>query len=227
MLLAKWRRYWGSVIIIQLWLEGQTVWDRGTMEDILKLILYGNLLLRQQTRTTLFQTMACRLSPPSHYLNQCWSIVNWTLKNKLYWIFNRNHNIYIQETAFKNAVCEMVAILSRPQCVNITFCGTQMATDDTVYSILSQSNIHWFYCATQGTQSWQPISKLQNKGGEVSTHTTTWQCIWTDTIYAATQKSCGLNNDQNETIPQWPSVTFGEIVRSDSFDMIIDPNIFH
>ena len=31
--------------------------------------------------------------------------------------FNRNSYISIQENAFENVVCEMVAILSRPQCV--------------------------------------------------------------------------------------------------------------
>ena len=56
------------------------------------------------------------LSAPSHYLNQHWNIVNWTLRNKLQWNFNRNSNIFIQENAFES-VCEMAAILSRPQCV--------------------------------------------------------------------------------------------------------------
>ena len=53
----------------------------------------------------------------SHYLNQCCSIVNWTLNNKLH--FNRNSNIFLQENVFENVVCEMSAILSRPQCVNV------------------------------------------------------------------------------------------------------------
>ena len=30
------------------------------------------------------------LSPPSHYLNQCWNIVNLTFRHKLKWNFNRN-----------------------------------------------------------------------------------------------------------------------------------------
>ena len=58
-------------------------------------------------------------SAPSHYLNQCWNIVNWTLGNKLQWNFNRNSNIFIQENAFERVVCEMAAILSRPQWVKI------------------------------------------------------------------------------------------------------------
>ena len=57
-------------------------------------------------------------SEPSHYLNQCWNIVNWNLRNKFQWNFNRNSNIFIQENALENVVCEMASILSRPRCVN-------------------------------------------------------------------------------------------------------------
>ena len=35
------------------------------------------------------------------YLNQCWNIVNWTLRNKLQWNFNRNSYIFIQGNALK------------------------------------------------------------------------------------------------------------------------------
>ena len=59
--------------------------------------------------------VAC--SALSHYLNQCWNIVNWTSRNKLQWKFNRNSNIFIHENTFENVGCETAAILSRPQCV--------------------------------------------------------------------------------------------------------------
>ena len=36
-------------------------------------------------------------SAPSHYLNQCLNIVDWTLRNKLQWNFYRNSNIFIHE----------------------------------------------------------------------------------------------------------------------------------
>ena len=62
--------------------------------------------------------VAC--SVPSHYLNQCWNIVNWTLGNKLQWNLNRISNIFIQENEFENVVWKMAAILSRPQCVKLT-----------------------------------------------------------------------------------------------------------
>ena len=60
-------------------------------------------------------------SAPSHYLNQCWYIVNSNLGNTLQhvqWNFNRNYNIFIQEDAFESVVCEMAAILPQPQCIN-------------------------------------------------------------------------------------------------------------
>ena len=57
------------------------------------------------------------LSPPSHYLNQWWNIVNSNLRNKLQWNHKQNSSIFIQENAFENVVCEMASISSRPQWV--------------------------------------------------------------------------------------------------------------
>ena len=54
---------------------------------------------------------------PSHYLSQCWNIINWTLRNKRQWNPNQNLYIFIQENGFENVVWKMAAILSRPQCV--------------------------------------------------------------------------------------------------------------
>ena len=50
---------------------------------------------------------------PSHYLNQCSGIVNWTPRNKRQWNCNRNPNIFIHENTSENIVCEMAAILPR------------------------------------------------------------------------------------------------------------------
>ena len=54
---------------------------------------------------------------PSHYMNQCLNVVNWTLRNKLQLNLNWNSFIFIQENAFENVVWKMAAILSWPQCV--------------------------------------------------------------------------------------------------------------
>ena len=61
--------------------------------------------------------MACGLVDASHYLKQCWNIVNWTLGNKFQWNLNENLYIFILEGAFEN-VMKLAAILSRSQCVN-------------------------------------------------------------------------------------------------------------
>ena len=37
------------------------------------------------------------VSAPSHHLNQCWIIVNWAIRNKLQWNFNRNPNIFMKK----------------------------------------------------------------------------------------------------------------------------------
>ena len=46
--------------------------------------------------------LAC--SVPSHFLNQCWLIINWTLGNKLQWNCNWNSNTFIEDR-FENDVC--------------------------------------------------------------------------------------------------------------------------
>ena len=45
--------------------------------------------------------------------------------NKLQWNFNRNSNIFIRENTFESVVCEMAAMLSWPQCVNIGLIAPQ------------------------------------------------------------------------------------------------------
>ena len=58
-------------------------------------------------------------SAPSHYLNQCWLIVNSTLRNKLQWNFNRNLNIFIQENAFENNTTKVWLIFKDGDCLRI------------------------------------------------------------------------------------------------------------
>ena len=42
----------------------------------------------------------------SHYLNQCWVIVNRTLRNKPLCNFNKNSKLFINENASEDVVCE-------------------------------------------------------------------------------------------------------------------------
>ena len=71
---------------------------------------------------------------------QCWNIVNWTLRNKLQWNFNRNSYIFIQENAFENVVWKMAAILSRPQCVKFFLLRVAWV----MCSLISSSNTCYF-----------------------------------------------------------------------------------
>ena len=65
--------------------------------------------------------MAVAWQAPSHYLNQCWDIVNSYLKNKLQGNLKRNSYISIQENAFENIIWKIAAILSQLQCVKGEF----------------------------------------------------------------------------------------------------------
>ena len=96
--------------IYKLWLL--THWGRVTHIDVTKL---GHRWFRWWRR------IAC--SAPSHYLNQCWLIVNWTLRNKYQWHLNRNSNFFIAENQIENVVCKMAAILCLPQCDKVWLQG--------------------------------------------------------------------------------------------------------
>ena len=91
--------------------------------------------MRQETGSALVQVMACRLTAPSHYLNQYWLIVNWTLMNKFQWYFNRHSIIFIDENAFKNVVCDFSAKLSRGRWVKL-----HMYCDPPAVSIYRNTN---------------------------------------------------------------------------------------
>ena len=89
----------------------------GIIMIIVNLLRLSDAYMCRWTGSSLVKIMACRCSAPSHYLNQCWNIVNWTFRNKNQWNWNWNSNIFIQEIVFENIVCKMASILSRPQWV--------------------------------------------------------------------------------------------------------------
>ena len=60
-----------------------------------------------KTKPPLGQIMACRLigaKPLPEVLNQCWFIVNWTLRNKHQWNSNRKTKFFIHKNSF-GTVC--------------------------------------------------------------------------------------------------------------------------
>ena len=66
-----------------------------------------------------FRKWLVTYSVPSHYLKQCWVIVNWTFRNNRQWNVNQNTKLFIHENASENIVCEMAAFLSKGRWVNL------------------------------------------------------------------------------------------------------------
>ena len=73
--------------------------------------------MRQLTNHHWFRQWIVACTAPSHYLNQCWNNVNWTIKNKFSGIFIKI-DIFFQDSAFEYVVWKLAAILYRRQFVN-------------------------------------------------------------------------------------------------------------
>ena len=56
-------------------------------------------------------------SGPSHFLNKCCCILNWTSRSKPHRHFNQYHTVFIQVNDFLHVFCKMAAILSRLACI--------------------------------------------------------------------------------------------------------------
>ena len=65
-----------------------------------------------------------------HCLNQCWHIVNCTLKNKHQWNLDRHTKFFIQEKLIKNVVGKSVVFLHRPKVV-LLFKNVDVVTPGT------------------------------------------------------------------------------------------------
>ena len=57
-------------------------------------------------------------SAPSHHINQCYFILNWTLGNKSQWNLKQFIDVFIEGNASENVVCGVLAIVSWPHWVN-------------------------------------------------------------------------------------------------------------
>ena len=99
---------------------------------------------------------------PSHYLTQCWNIVNWTLSNKLQWNPNRNSYIFIHKNAFENVICEMASSLFRRQCVN-TILSFMCHRNHTIWldfeNILIITNRQMLVLTHWGRDNWTPFRR--------------------------------------------------------------------
>ena len=64
---------------------------------------------------------------PSHYLNQCWNIINWTLVNKIQWNFPQNATISWKKMAaispeifLTKFYLKMTSAKCQPFCINLS-----------------------------------------------------------------------------------------------------------
>ena len=91
-------------------------------------------------------------------------MVNWTLGNKLQWNFNRNRNIFIQEKALENVVCEMASILSRPQCVSKDVHLFRAYTDNScIRTWDDKQTLQWHHNGRDSVSNHQPHDCLLNR----------------------------------------------------------------
>ena len=121
--------YWDDteVLIKHLWLFVSCEWENfHTVSFLLYLKYIDSLVPTRSTHHSIVPHIGLResgqhwfrwwfviYSAQSHYRNQFWFIVNWTLRNKFRWNFNQNRKLFIHENASENVLCEMTAILFR------------------------------------------------------------------------------------------------------------------
>ena len=98
-------------------------------------------------------------------------IVNWTLRKKLQWNFNRNYNIFSQENAFENVVRKLAAILSRPQWVN-TVASASICWIHAFPVVHGLSTMPYTELTHWGRDKWPPFSRRH-----FQMHFLEWKCV--------------------------------------------------
>ena len=110
---------------------GLTHWGWVTHRCVGKLTIFGsdNGLLPDRRQAIIWTSAGILLNGP--------------LQTNFSEILNWNSNIFIQENAVENVVCEMAAILSQPQCVNTLKLRQNVRhfTDDIFKGILLNENV--------------------------------------------------------------------------------------
>ena len=92
-----------SVNCMCLWANHLTHWGRVT-----------HICVSELTNHHWFRQWLVAWPAPSHYLNQCWNIVNWTIGNKFQWNINRNDTF-----SFKKIHLKMLPGKWRPFCLGL------------------------------------------------------------------------------------------------------------
>ena len=99
-----------------------------------------------------FRQLLVTWPAPRHYLNQCWNIVNWSLRNKRKWNLNQNLYIFIQENPFKNVWKWQPFCLS----LNVLICQSHTYTGRTLVCSSLRPQISYYLTGIghQHAQHW-------------------------------------------------------------------------
>ena len=103
--------------------------------------------MRQWIGSALLQIWLFPYSAPSHYLNQCWVIVNWTPGNKFQWNSNRNSVIF----SCNQAVIWMVQSVRPSVCMSVCLSVHLSHLFDYVPIIVSSWNFQELLPVTEVT----------------------------------------------------------------------------
>ena len=104
-----------SQYLYQCWLISSEVNFRAVSQENLKIFIFVmNLTHWGRVTHICVGNLNIIGSAASHYLHQCWNIVNWTPRNKLRWNVNQNSYIFIHEIHL-----EMSSGKWRPFCLGL------------------------------------------------------------------------------------------------------------
>ena len=125
--------YIACICIIRLWLS--------------HLPLVSHMRVRESGQYW-FRQWLVAYSAPSHYLNQCWFIVNWTRRNKLQWKFNQNTKLSFTKKHMKISSAKWLPFCPRgDELIHLLNTMTIDGTDMYMYMYICVSEMgsqHWF-----------------------------------------------------------------------------------
>ena len=97
----------------------------------------SDAIWQRESRSTLAQVMARCLTAPSHYLNQCWLIINKVQWNSSEGNFTKDTSAINHWNEFQNYLSKVLFKSPRGQCVNVFGDGT-----DETFTTASKLNHH-------------------------------------------------------------------------------------
>ena len=83
--------------------------------QLLKSLRRNGVIRCHMPCSTMDQAVACCLAAPSHYLNPCWLILNWTPLNTLHWNWNQK-NLCRPFCPGLNVLSVVFHLIMMPQC---------------------------------------------------------------------------------------------------------------